>query len=361
MVKCYIMNNENSAKDSHGESPVKYGRSAEDIAILYDTIHDLTSTLSIREVIQRLLQRVLVHLESELASILLMEPDGKLRIRHARGLPEEVVQTTRVESGYGISGYVFETGEALLIEDVEKDGRFQRQNHERYYTNSAISAPLQIHGTVMGVINVNNKKNHSSYCPEDLSLIEAIAGHAAVALRNAQLYEETLELAKRDSLTGLANHGHFWSTLEIEIDRASRYDREVSLVMVDIDHFKAFNDRHGHMAGDQALIEVSGNIGRSSRNHDFAARYGGEEFAIILPETGKAGGVIVADKLRKSVAACRFAGEKAGKLTVSAGVSTFPHDAHSAASLVESADSRLYIAKDRGRNIVCSSHQEKPV
>jgi len=355
------MNNENSAKDSHGESPVKYERSAEDIAILYDTIHDLTSTLSIREVIQRLLQRVLVHLESEIASILLMEHDGKLRIRHAHGLPEEIVHETRVERGYGITGYVFETGKALLIEDVEKDSRFQRQNHERYYTNSAISAPLQIHGTVMGVINVNNKKNHRTYSSEDLRLIEAIAGHAAVALRNAQLYEETLELAKRDSLTGLANHGHFWSTLEFEIDRARRYDREVSLVMVDIDLFKAYNDHYGHMAGDEALVEVARSIGGSSRNHDFAARYGGEEFAIILPETGKAGGVIVAEKLRKSIADRTFSNEKGGKLTVSAGVSIFPHDAHSAASLVESADSRLYIAKDRGRNFVCSSHPEKPV
>ncbi len=352
------MNDEKSSKDSHRESSVKYERSAEDIAILYDTIHDLTSTLSIREVIQRLLQRVLVHLESEIASILIMEPDGKLKIRHARGLPEEIIQKTRVECGQGISGYVFETGKALLIEDVEKDGRFQRQNHERYYTNSAISAPLQIHGTVMGVINVNNKKNHKSYSPEDLRLIEAIAGNAAAALRNAQIYEETLDLAKRDSLTGLANHGHFWSTLEIEIDRASRYDREVSLVMVDIDLFKAYNDRHGHMAGDEALVEVARNIGGSSRNHDFAARYGGEEFALIVAETGKAVGVFVDEKLRVSVAARTFAGEKGGKLTISAGVSTFPHDAHSAASLVESADSRLYIAKDRGRNIVCSSHQE---
>jgi diguanylate cyclase (GGDEF)-like protein len=286
-----------------------------------------------------------------------VDPDGKLRIRHAHGLPEEVVQRTCVECGYGISGYVFETGGALLIEDVEKDDRFQRQNHERYYTNSAISAPLQAHGTVMGVINVNNKKNHRNYSRGDLRLIEAIAGHAAVALRNAQLYEETLELAKRDSLTGLANHGHFWSTLEIEIDRASRYEREVSLVMVDIDHFKAYNDRHGHMAGDDALVEVARNIVRTSRNHDFAARYGGEEFVIILPETGKTGGVVVAEKLRKSIAARIFADKKCGNLTISAGVSTFPHDAHSAASLVESADSRLYIAKDRGRNIVCSSRR----
>jgi diguanylate cyclase (GGDEF)-like protein len=332
-----------------------------ELEILYETIHDLTSTLSIREVIQRLLQRVLIHLESEIASILLMEPDGKLKIRHAQGLPIEVVETTRVESGKGISGYVYESGKELLIEDVEKDTRFKRQNHERYYTNSAISAPLQVQGRVLGVINVNNKKNHKSFSKEDLRLIGAIAGQAAVALNNAKLYEETLELAKRDSLTGLANHGHFWATLATEIDRANRYDREFSLVMIDIDHFKAYNDRNGHIAGDEALVQVAKQIEKSSRNHDFAARYGGEEFAIILPETGKAGGIVVAEKLRKSISAQAFTGEEGGTLTVSAGVSTFPHDANSAASLVEAADSRLYIAKARGRNLVCASHQEVPV
>jgi diguanylate cyclase (GGDEF)-like protein len=336
-------------------------QNTEELEILYETIHDLTSTLSIREVIQRLLQRVLVHLESEIASILLIEPDGKLRIRHARGLPMEVVETTRVESGNGIAGYVFESGKALLIEDVEKDNRFQKQNHERYYTSSAISAPIKIYGRVMGVINVNNKKNRKCFSGEDLRLIKAIAGHAAVALSNAKLYEETLELAKRDSLTGLANHGHFWATLATEIDRAKRYDRDVSLVMIDIDHFKAYNDRYGHIAGDEALVQVARQIDMSSRSHDFVARYGGEEFAIILPETDKAGGVVVADKLRKSIADITPAGKNDRCLTVSAGVSTYPYDAHSAASLVESADSRLYMAKARGRNLVCASHQEEPV
>ncbi|MHC4224703.1 MAG: diguanylate cyclase, partial [Planctomycetota bacterium] len=258
------------------------GAREEDLAILYETIQDLTSTLSIGQVIGRLIDRILGHLESEIASILLLDHDGMLRMTHAVGLPDEIIRKTVIPRGEGISGHVADTGEALLIPDVEKDPRFRRRNHERYYTHSALSAPLRIHGNVMGVINVNNKRNRKPFTRKDLGLVEAIAGHAAVALFNAKRFEETLRLAQRDSLTGLSNHGHFWSVMHVELERAARYGRELSLVMLDIDHFKEFNDGHGHLGGDEALAGVADTIGQLSRVHDIAARYGGEEFAVLL-------------------------------------------------------------------------------
>ncbi|MDH3211729.1 MAG: sensor domain-containing diguanylate cyclase [Myxococcales bacterium] len=326
----------------------------EELAILFDTISDLTSTLCLREVIERLLDRVLVHLDSEIASILLTGPDGRLRIRHSCGLPEEVVASTCLGLGEDISGYVARVGSALLIEDIEQDSRFRRRNHERYYTRSAISVPLRIHGTVMGVINVNNKRNREAYTPDDLRLVEAIAGHAAVALFNAQRFEETLERAQHDALTGLANHGYFWSTLDREVERARRYERQLSVAMIDVDHFKRFNDRYGHVAGDEALAGIARVTREWSRVHDFASRYGGEEFALILPETGSEGSFAVAEKLREAVGAARFSHAEPGGLTVSVGVATFPQDAHTAGQLVEIADARLYQAKAGGRNRVCA-------
>jgi diguanylate cyclase (GGDEF)-like protein len=346
---------ENGHTPSNSEGSRSDGRNGEryrekELAVLFDTIRDLTSTLSIREVIRRLLERVLVHLDSEIASILMRGSDGRLRIMHARGLPEEVVATTCLGAGDGISGYVVETGEALLIEDIEKDPRFQRRNHERYYTNSAISAPLRIHDATVGVINVNNKRSREPYAQEDLRLMEAIAGHAAVAMFNAQRYEEILERAEHDALTGLANHGHFWATLGVEVERAIRYGRDLSLAIIDVDHFKAFNDRHGHLAGDEALAGVARVLSEWSRVHDFAARYGGEEFAMILPETSHYGAAAVAEKFRQAVEAGRFARGAPGELTVSIGVATFPEDASSAADLIAAGDSRLYAAKAQGRN-----------
>jgi diguanylate cyclase (GGDEF)-like protein len=326
----------------------------EELAILFDTINDLTSTLSIREVIERLLERVLVHLDSEIASILLLGPDARLRIRHARGLPSEIVEGTCLGLGEGISGYVAQAGSAVLIQDIEQDPRFRRRNHERYYTRSAISVPLRIHGTLMGVVNVNNKRNRQVYARDDLRLVEAIAGHAAVALFNARRFEETLERAQHDALTGLANHGYFWSTLDREVERARRYHRRLSVAMIDVDHFKQFNDRHGHVAGDEALAGIAGVIRDWSRVHDFPSRYGGEEFAMILPETEIGGCVAVAEKFRSAVAASGFAGADAGALTISVGVAAFPEDGEDANGLVEVADARLYRAKAAGRDRVCS-------
>lgn len=325
----------------------------EELAILFDTIHDLTSTLSVREVIERLLDRVITHLDSEITSILLVGADGRLGIRHARGLPEDVIASTSLGMGDGISGYVAESGTPLLIEDIETDARFRRSNHERYYTHSALSAPLRIQGTVIGVINVNNKRDRTCYTMNDLRLIEAMAGYAAVALKNAQRFEEALERAQRDPLTGLANHGHFWSTLTKEIDRAKRYERQLSLAMIDVDHFKEFNDQYGHVEGDRALARVAHVIRDRSRAHDFVARYGGEEFSLILPETGEGGQRAVAEKFRKAVQEATLSPAGPGKLTVSIGVASFPRDAADPNGIVEAADAKLYEAKAEGRNRVC--------
>jgi GAF domain-containing protein len=194
-----------------------------ELRLLYDTIRDLSSTLSVREVLDRLMGRVLDHLDAEIGSILLLRPDERLRIVTAQGLPADVLQETAVGIGEGISGYVARTGRSLLVSDIEHDERFRRRNHERYYTSSFISAPLVHMGAVRGVINVNNKRSRTQFYAADLNLLVALAGHASAALSNAHRYEAVLERAQRDSLTGLANHGHMWSTLKVEVERADRH------------------------------------------------------------------------------------------------------------------------------------------
>ncbi len=326
-------------------------RNAE-LTLLYDTIRDLNSTLSAREVLDRLMARALGHLESEIGSILLLDKEGLLRIIVARGLPPDVVYETSVGVGDGISGYVASTGEAILVTDIENDPRFQRRNHERYYTASFISAPLIHMGSIRGIVNINNKRSRDVFQPGDLQLLEALAGHAAVALANAHRYEAMLERAQHDSLTGLANHGHMWSALEVEFARADRHGRALSVVMIDIDHFKAFNDRFGHPAGDEALCAVAQQLEANSRSHDVVARYGGEEFAVILPETSSDGAELYAEKIRRSIEAVGFGPERQARLTVSAGVAESTDGVKTPHELMELADSRLYAAKADGRNCV---------
>ncbi|MDJ0848265.1 MAG: sensor domain-containing diguanylate cyclase [Myxococcota bacterium] len=327
-------------------------RRHDELQLLYETVRDVSGTLSVREVLERLLRRVLIHVDAEIGSVLVLSRDGNLRIAGSRGLPTEIVEQTSLGIGEGISGWVIENGEPLLVEDVEADARFRRRNHERYYTSSFISAPLVHMGRAQGVINVNNKRSRAPFRTDDLALLEALAVHASAALANAHRYEALLDRAQRDSLTGLANHGHFWTTLELEFERAARHARPLSLVMLDIDHFKAFNDRFGHIAGDEALCGVARSIELHSRAHDVVARYGGEEFAAILPETDLQGALMYAEKMRGAVESARLlhGGEP---LTVSAGVAATSREVYTPQALVSLADGCLYLAKQAGRNRVC--------
>ncbi|UCE86505.1 MAG: sensor domain-containing diguanylate cyclase [Deltaproteobacteria bacterium] len=332
-------------------------RNAE-LEILYDTIQDLTSTLSVNQVLDRILDRTLGHLDAEIGSIMLRGPDSRLRVVAARGLPQEVVEATAMEPGEGISGHVVSSGRSLIIEDVEADPRFARRNHERYYTRSLICSALRRADTVLGVVNVNNKRSQEPFVPEDLRLLDGIAAHAAVALGNAHQYEETLRRAQHDALTGLANHGHLFSMLELEIARADRYGRDLALAIIDIDHFKAYNDRHGHRAGDEALIRVANTIADLSRSHDVVARYGGEEFVAVLPETRLDGAVAFGEKIRQGVESTSFGPNGRHELTVSVGVAVLPRGGTAATTLVEAADAQLYRAKAEGRNRVCSAEPD---
>jgi diguanylate cyclase (GGDEF)-like protein len=170
------------------------------------------------------------------------------------------------------------------------------------------------------------------------------------------------ELSRKDGLTELYNHRFFHQLLDTEVSRASRYDRVVSLLMIDIDDFKSFNDAHGHPAGDVALRRLAMLLKRSSRNCDFVARYGGEEFAVIVPEVGADSARRMAERLLKLVDEAEFEGEEimlGGRLTISIGVATYPMQAGSKSELVEHADQALYRAKGLGKNRVAVFGEER--
>jgi diguanylate cyclase (GGDEF)-like protein len=163
------------------------------------------------------------------------------------------------------------------------------------------------------------------------------------------------DLAIRDGLTGLYNHGYLLDALAGEVARAVRYDRHLSVIFLDVDHFKQFNDQFGHQRGDMVLRQVSQILKDEIRKTDIAARYGGEEFVLVLPETSKQDAFVVAEKVRKAVQesiANDVADEGPTTVTISAGVASYMEDGTDATELIAKADAAVYTAKNDGRNAV---------
>ncbi len=196
---------------------------------------------------------------------------------------------------------------------------------------------------------------------EDMLVLSAVASELAVAVENARLYELTRKLAITDELTELFNYRHLQEQLQTEHDRAQRYNRSLSLIMIDVDDFKLYNDTYGHLQGDQVLAEMGALFSEHSRETDLVARYGGEEFCFLLPETDISGAFVAAEKLRELVSEYRFPGgdgQRTVQLTISLGVATYPMHAEDVSALLREADDALYIAKTTGRNRVCSPRDD---
>lgn len=198
---------------------------------------------------------------------------------------------------------------------------------------------------------------------EDRLVLQAVSSELLVAVENSQLYKLTKRLAITDELTGLNNYRFLQQKLDEEIERAKRYHKDLSFVMIDADDFKRFNDTNGHIAGDDALAEIGVVLRSVVREVDVVCRYGGEEFSVVLPETDAAGAFVVAEKLREAVACHRFVGgdkERTESITISLGVATYPIHAQDKESLLRCADDALYHAKRGGKNRVRSPRLTPP-
>jgi diguanylate cyclase (GGDEF)-like protein len=181
--------------------------------------------------------------------------------------------------------------------------------------------------------------------------LEVLALQAAETIQRARLFDTNERLATTDGLTGLLNHRTFQGRLDEALLGARRYGRKLSIILCDIDHFKAVNDTYGHPVGDQVLREVARSLAKEARTTDLVARYGGEEFAVVMEETDTAGGLVIAERIRERIAALVTETPQGPlRVTMSLGVATFPDDGQKKAELVEKADACLYQAKRQGRN-----------
>ncbi|MBU1853236.1 MAG: sensor domain-containing diguanylate cyclase [Candidatus Omnitrophica bacterium] len=213
-----------------------------------------------------------------------------------------------------------------------------------------VTVPLKARDKVIGVILADNRFTNKPITNDDIRMLTMFANQAGLAIENSRLYERTLVLSNSDSLTGLWNHGYFQYLLDNEIKKTSKEKLFFSILMIDIDDFKIFNDTYGHQAGDAILKNISNIFREVSRKIDIVARYGGEEFAIILPNTKKEEAVVLAERLRKSVKENQ---ESLKNITISIGITSFPKEGEGKELLISKADRALYEAKRAGKDRVC--------
>jgi diguanylate cyclase (GGDEF)-like protein len=222
-------------------------------------------------------------------------------------------------------------------------------------TDYFVTVPLKAKDKTLGAILVDNIFTKKVISKSDMRILTMFANHAGLAIENSRLYEETEYLSKTDWLTKLWNSGELHKTLSKEIEKSRIGDRNVSVLMIDIDNFKSYNDSVGHREGDEAIKLIASMLSSRSRRDDFVARYGGEEFTIVMPTTPKKTASTIADRLRKEIAET-FASKKVPEgvphLTVSVGISAFPYDGVDKESLIHKADIALYEAKRTGKNKV---------
>ena len=218
--------------------------------------------------------------------------------------------------------------------------------------------PLKAKNKVNGIIVADNLITKKPITKDDIRMLTMLANQAGLAVENSQLYEKTVTRAHSDFLTELWNHGYFQYLLQAELEKAKAAKVPLTLMMIDIDFFKIYNDGLGHQAGDKALKELAQLLKGQSRKMDYVCRYGGEEFTIILPQTEKKEAFLIAERLRQDITKFNFTSEDIlpqKQLTVSIGLASFPEDGQTPSEIINASDKSLYQAKHQGKNTTCCS------
>jgi diguanylate cyclase (GGDEF)-like protein len=312
----------------------------------------LGSTLDLNQILNLVLKHLRELIPCSGASISLFDND-RITMTSSWGEPDPVCSLdsgTRWKDN-SLSKTAVEERRPIFDWDADLDTRASDVMGIR----SRVLVPLMVRNEAKGILKVHGRRR-SMFDDKEVASLQALAGHAALAVENARLYERTRQMALTDGLTGLYNRHHFYHELEREMLRSHRYHHEVSLLMCDLDKFKLYNDQYGHVAGDDLLRHLALVLTKMIRKSDLAFRYGGEEFALILPETAHQPALEMAERLRRCIEEYPFMISKIDQvthITISIGVASYPEQALNVESLVDAADKALFLAKE-SRNRVCA-------
>ena len=299
--------------------------------------------------LSRIAELICELISAKACSVMLLDADRKrLLAKAAYGLRTERMHSLSFRVGEGVAGWVVERGESALIDDVAADPRFVALEGNQTPIASMLCVPLLARNDRVGVVTATSERP-GAFGTDDLELVRFIARTIALDIENVRLHR----VAVTDPLTGAYNREFLLQRLPQEIEAAIDRDRTLSVAMIDVDHFKAVNDQHGHGVGDVVLAEVARRLRGAIRTGDVLVRYGGEEFLAVLPKADAGRAWEVGERMRQRVCERAFdVGDGVALLLrISVGIAQW-RTGETMPDLIERADTALYGAKDRGRNRV---------
>ena len=301
----------------------------------------------------RLLQIAVELMQAERGSILVFdEKQNSLTTKSAVGIRADFIKAENETLGERIARPVLQNGKPLLASNFQTIGIAPAPTEYQYKSASFICYPMNIGGRTIGVLNIADKVDGNAYSEFDLELLHSIIPQFAVLIDRAILKNKAGELEQlsvTDELTGLLNLRYLKERLAEETKRSNRYGYPMSLMMIDVDEFKSYNDNFGHPEGDKALQIVAHGLKDTLRGADVAARYGGEEFSILLPQTTSEEAYTIAERIRQRIEMTQFPHRK---VTISIGIASCSHITCTPPEIIKAADKALYEAKHQGRNNV---------
>ncbi|MEI6831766.1 MAG: diguanylate cyclase [Candidatus Omnitrophota bacterium] len=321
-------------------------------------IEDLNRDLKLDSTVDTLTSGVYSLISKRNGTALLFLVDNQTqKLQLARSLKEDDDLVILSKEGDIFDHWVLRHSSALIITNLKQDFRFDTdslRNQDLRSTSSIISSPLISHHSLLGVLRLENKLA-DFFTQDDLRFLALVSDLGAIALENSLLFQKTQDLAIHDDLTGLYTRYYFLGRLKEEAKRCIRLDQHLSVLMVDIDLFKQYNDKFGHTAGDIVLRKISHLMQESLLEYNcLISRFGGEEFLVMLSGLDKKKSFLVAESLRQKIEKEKIIlRRQETKVTVSIGIANMPFDTKDEDELVQKADKAMYDAKLKGRNQVC--------
>ncbi len=319
-----------------------------ELALINRLTKIITSSLNIQEVYKGFAQALKEAVEVDWATISLIDGDELYFMAFSSEIGQAWQSGQRIPLEGTAAQWVSTWKEPLVEPDLTQERKFWTgEYHVKQGIRSIVYLPLIVRDRVIGCLNIASRSPHA-YSRQQVRFLEQLVLQIATPIENARLYAAAEERALVDELTGLFNRRHLEERLEEEIGRGLRYAATFSLIILDLDHFKMFNDTYGHLAGDELLKQIGRFIGGTIRDSDQAFRYGGDEFAVILPQTTVDDAYKVAERVREKIATEMR--ERKILLAASLGLAGWPTDGVSSTEIINAADIALYYAKQTGGN-----------